>query len=397
MPYEQIVVIEDQQAMVELLRIELESAGYQVLSVPDGKAGLELIERKHPQLVILDVLLPEMDGYEILKILKANPSTQAIPVVLLTARSLDADIEKGLELDADDYICKPFHPDLLIKRIKTLLGHHGEHRSKVSQDETVKKILIVEDEQEMRKMLAIELESQGYWVFEADNGDMGFTLARTVKPDLIISDILMSPTNGNQLLKMLRESDFGCHIPFVVLTARGKMRDYFETMDVDGFIEKPFDAHVLLAKIEGILDRIPPNASKEDNVEKLGKPLPQKRKILILEDEEKLSEVFQNIFRDYGYEVKIIHSVPECLQEAILFNPDLIISKYLVEGMTADKIIGLLRCMPKLKDTPIVVYAKSFLERHARKSVLQAGAADFLMDGAGTKLLKKANDLFRRK
>ena len=117
-----IVVIDDERDMVQLLRIELETEGYVVSAAFDGKSGLELIQKVKPDLVLLDVMMPEMNGYEVLELLKQDPLTKAIPVVMLTAKGLENEIQKGLDLGADEYVSKPFHPGLLIKRIQTLLS-----------------------------------------------------------------------------------------------------------------------------------------------------------------------------------------------------------------------------------------------------------------------------------
>lgn len=121
MGYEQIVIIDDEEAMIALLKLELESEGFRVSSASDGSSALELIQKDLPRLVLLDVMMPDMDGYEVLKSLKENPRTRKIPVLMLTAKGLDPDIQKGLDLGADDYITKPFHANLLLKRIKTVL------------------------------------------------------------------------------------------------------------------------------------------------------------------------------------------------------------------------------------------------------------------------------------
>ena len=112
-----------------------------------------------------------------------------------------------------------------------------------------KKILIVEDEAQMQMLLSDELKTAGYEVHSAWDGEEGFQKAEEVKPDLIIADIMMPRIDGNQLMKKLRKSDFGRYIPFIVLTARGKMRDYFEILEVDCFIEKPFESKYLLERI----------------------------------------------------------------------------------------------------------------------------------------------------
>lgn len=116
-----IVIIDDEVEMTQLLKIELETEGYQVCMAHDGQDGLRLIGQEHPDLVLLDVMMPQMDGYEVLKALKTDSRTKDIPVMMLTAKGLTEDVQKGLDLGADDYIAKPFHSGLLIKRIRTIL------------------------------------------------------------------------------------------------------------------------------------------------------------------------------------------------------------------------------------------------------------------------------------
>ncbi len=122
MKKKRIVIIDDEKDMVRLLQIELESEGYEVNPAFDAKSGLESIRQTRPDLVLLDVMLPDISGYEVLRSLKQDPLTKAIPVMMLTAKGLEREIQKGLDLGADEYISKPFNAALLIKRIATVLS-----------------------------------------------------------------------------------------------------------------------------------------------------------------------------------------------------------------------------------------------------------------------------------
>jgi DNA-binding response OmpR family regulator len=124
MVHKKIAIIDDEEEMVQLLTVELESEGYQVVSATDGRAGLGMIKRERPDLIILDVMMPDVSGYEVIKALKQDGSLKNIPIIMLTAKSLDEDIQKGLDLGAQDYVTKPFHAGLLMKRIATVL-HNG--------------------------------------------------------------------------------------------------------------------------------------------------------------------------------------------------------------------------------------------------------------------------------
>ncbi len=113
-----ILVIDDERNIVELLRLYLEKEGWLVVSAADGEAGLELHRRHDPDLVILDLMLPRIDGFEVCREIRRRGDT---PVVMLTARDDDVDAIVGLELGADDYVTKPFNPRALVARVKAVL------------------------------------------------------------------------------------------------------------------------------------------------------------------------------------------------------------------------------------------------------------------------------------
>jgi len=117
----QIFVVEDEKDIVELLTYNLEKDGYRVLSEMDGAAALKKIPEKMPDLVLLDLMLPKVDGLTICKTLKSNPRTAHIPVVMLTAKGEESDKIVGLELGADDYMTKPFSVKELLARVRAVL------------------------------------------------------------------------------------------------------------------------------------------------------------------------------------------------------------------------------------------------------------------------------------
>ncbi|MGE4299623.1 MAG: response regulator [Desulfovibrionaceae bacterium] len=121
MEKELVLVIEDDEDILQLLSYNLEAAGYAPLTAGDGETGLALALRKLPQCVILDLMLPGMDGFEVCRELRRQPETRAIPVIMLTARGDEVDRVVGLEMGADDYVVKPFSPRELLLRVKAVL------------------------------------------------------------------------------------------------------------------------------------------------------------------------------------------------------------------------------------------------------------------------------------
>lgn len=118
---EKILIVEDEKDIVKMLDYNLKKESFRTLSVQDGEDALDLASREHPDLVILDLMLPGMDGLEVCKALKAAVKTASIPIIMLTAKSQESDKIVGLELGADDYVTKPFSPRELIARIKAVL------------------------------------------------------------------------------------------------------------------------------------------------------------------------------------------------------------------------------------------------------------------------------------
>lgn len=121
MAKEQILVIEDELDILELIRFNLSREGYRVIAQPSGETGLRAAKTSLPDLVVLDLMLPEIDGLEVCKILKSDPKTAHVPIIMLTAKGEEADIVTGLEVGADDYIVKPFSPKVLIARVRAIL------------------------------------------------------------------------------------------------------------------------------------------------------------------------------------------------------------------------------------------------------------------------------------
>lgn len=121
-----ILAIDDEKDILELLEYNLSKEGYNVLTAESGEAALEIIRRNMPDLMLLDLMLPGMDGLEICRIAKENPRTKHIPIVMLTAKGEEADIVAGLEIGAEDYITKPFSPRVLLARIRAVLRRKAQ-------------------------------------------------------------------------------------------------------------------------------------------------------------------------------------------------------------------------------------------------------------------------------
>ena len=118
MSHRRILIVDDEQDIVETLRFSLEMEGFQCLSSYDGTDGLKKAQEENPDLIILDIMLPKIDGYRICRLLKFDEKYRHIPIIMLTARAQEKDISTGKETGADEYVTKPFEMDTLIGLVK---------------------------------------------------------------------------------------------------------------------------------------------------------------------------------------------------------------------------------------------------------------------------------------
>jgi DNA-binding response OmpR family regulator len=117
-----ILVVDDETELLKALSIRLKTSGYEVITASDGQEGLEKAKSLNPDLIVLDILMPKMDGYEVCRMLKFDEKYKSIPVIMLTAKAQDIDKAMGKKVGADDYITKPFETQDLVDKIKKYLG-----------------------------------------------------------------------------------------------------------------------------------------------------------------------------------------------------------------------------------------------------------------------------------
>jgi K+-sensing histidine kinase KdpD/CheY-like chemotaxis protein len=183
-----ILVVDDEAHIRELLNQELGEAGYKVLVAKNGRDAIEKIRKQRPDLVILDVMMPEMNGFDVAAVLKNDPATMDIPIIIL---SIVQDKERGFRLGVDRYLTKPIDTELLFREIGTLL----------EQGKSKKKVMVVDEDASTVKTLAQVLHTRGYHVVEA-NGLELVEKAVSEKPDIIILNSLLS--EKQEVVKTLR-------------------------------------------------------------------------------------------------------------------------------------------------------------------------------------------------
>jgi signal transduction histidine kinase/CheY-like chemotaxis protein len=221
-----ILVIDDDPDACEIIEHNLTKDGFKVVTALSGEQGLRLAHDIHPAAITLDVMMPDMDGWSILRALKADPVLHNIPVIMLT---MIDDRSRGYSLGAVDYLTKPVDRDQLHKAM-----------SRYYSDGETCSVLLVDDDAETRHMMARTLENAGWTVSEAGNGQEALDIMPDLQPRLILLDLMMPVMDGFGFLAIMRARPEWRHIPVIVITAKdltGEDRDRLTGM-VEEVLEK---------------------------------------------------------------------------------------------------------------------------------------------------------------
>ncbi len=205
----EVLVIEDDPSALRLLREYLEPVGYVVRSAPDGEAGLAEARRRTPAAVILDVLLPRLDGWEVLRRLKEDEALRDVPVIIVTVVD---EREVGLALGAVDYLVKPVQREALLASLDRL------RQASPSPTETVR-VLAVDDEPAAVALIRAALEPEGFEVVEALGGREALARARSEPIDVVVCDLVMPDIDGFEVIGELKRDSRTADIPILVCTA----------------------------------------------------------------------------------------------------------------------------------------------------------------------------------
>jgi PAS domain S-box-containing protein len=238
-----ILVVEDDRDLAVLLRRQLESEGYQVLLASGGEDALWLAKEAQPQLITLDIMLPDLDGFAVLERLKANPLTSGIPVVIV---SVVTETDRGYSLGAVDYIVKPFEEEQLFEAVRNALSSVEETKSH--------RLVVAEDDPDVLALLEQSLSLHGYEVWTASDGQEALARVRECHPDLVLLDTKMPDMDGYEVIRQLKRDQATNSIPIVVTTGSqaAKVRDGVSVlgMDVSQYVTQPFPIEVLIRAIK---------------------------------------------------------------------------------------------------------------------------------------------------
>jgi CheY-like chemotaxis protein len=217
-----VLVVDDDPTVREMMQRYLAREGYHVVTAADGDEGLRIARHIKPSVITLDVVMPEKDGWDVLRSLKSERALSEIPVVMLT---IIDERNKGYALGASDYVIKPINKRQLLSILE-----------KYRLSDSTNVVLVVEDEADMRRRLRTTMSAEGWEVEEAENGRIALDVLSKVRPNLILLDLMMPEMDGFEFLAELRNDQSYREIPVVVVTGADLTAE--DHRNLNGGVEK---------------------------------------------------------------------------------------------------------------------------------------------------------------
>lgn len=265
-----ILVIEDNPINLELMTYLLRAWGHEAISATDGQAGLDVVRADPPDLVVCDIQMPGLDGYEVARALKADATLARVPLLAVTAFAMVGDHDRALRAGFDGHFSKPIDPAQFMAELARFLPDvpaapkpsPAPPPGEIAVQRPIRPelcamapglvVLMVDDTDANLAFKVSLLEPAGYQVLTAGGGEQAFELARTRHVDLILSDVVMHEGNGFELLERVR-SDVVLHaMPFIFLTATARddaSRDRGLALGADAYLVRPIEPESLLAAL----------------------------------------------------------------------------------------------------------------------------------------------------
>jgi len=234
-----IALIEDEEVLAGVLENKLKKEGFDVFTARDGEAGLELVQAVMPDLILLDIIMPKMDGFEVLARLHEDKNLSKIPVIVISNSGQPVEIEKAVSLGVKDYLIKAeFDPQEVLSKILNQLNSAGKNIRGVrsvalggsdSPTKTVDpknfKVLVVEDDSFLRDLISRKLTKEGFQVLQALEGEEGLRKAIEEKPHIVLLDLILPGMDGFEILQKIRADEGAGKVPVIILSNLGQKDD----------------------------------------------------------------------------------------------------------------------------------------------------------------------------
>jgi len=361
-----VLIVEDEDTAADLMRVQLETTGYRTTRAVSAEQAMEMLAVAKPDLITLDILLPGMDGWDFLAMLKQDKSLAHIPVVIV---SIVADEKKGFSLGATEVLQKPVSKKLLLTSVADAgLGLNGGISGTV---------LVVDDDPKAVELVSRHLESGGATALRAYGGAEAIEIATEKKPGLIVLDLMMPEVTGFDVVDALKASEATAHIPIIILTAKvitdadrkalnGGVLKIVEKSGFNhgsfinevrrataGLVAKPAPEHELHSAQKA--NQAEQKPQLETHRSKLGTRREAASLVLIVEDNARESNLLKNYLEDAGYAVMQAGTGAVALDMMAACKPDLITLDLMMPDMDGFEFLNEKANFREYQDIPVMI------------------------------------------
>jgi len=234
-----ILIAEDDTVLLDVLRSKLTLNGHEVTSATNGEEAFRFLKSSKPDLILLDILMPLMGGFEILEAISKDPQLKKIPVIVISNSGQPVEIERALKLGAKDYLVKAiFDPEEVLNKVQQhLTGGSGRDSTSLGADLPPAKssstvVLVVEDDKFLRGLLIQKLKKENFQVLEAIDGEEGVRITKEKRPNLVLLDLILPGVDGFGVLEQVKKDPKTKDIPVIILSNLGQKDDVEKGMNL---------------------------------------------------------------------------------------------------------------------------------------------------------------------
>ncbi len=267
-----ILVIEDNAANMELMVYLLQAAGYSTLSAWDGDEGLRVATQQTPDLIVCDIQMPKLNGYEFAQAAKADARLRSVPLIAVTAFAMVGDRQRAEAAGFDGYITKPIEPESFVHDVEAFLPEAGRQQARprasvpaeapVEASHSGRTILVVDNDQNNLDLATSLLSYGGYVVLTARDPEAALAIALRAPPDLIISDVCMPGSSGFDFIETVKRDPKLSPIPFIFVTSTSvdeRDRRKGLALGATNYLFRPIEAQVLLETVDNCFRELDDN------------------------------------------------------------------------------------------------------------------------------------------
>lgn len=371
-----VLIVDDSLTVRMDLAEAFESAGFSTLLASTVAEARTLLARQPVSAVILDVILPDEDGIELLREIRAAQSAQAPFVLLLSSEADVRDRIRGISVGADDYVGKPYDTSYVIARVRELL------RARTPVEPPAKQtILIIDDSSTFRGELGAALESANYAVVTAADGEEGLRIADNIRPTAILVDSVMPGIDGGTVIRRIRLDAALRATPCVLLTASEDRGAELRALEAgaDAFVRKE-DLELVLARVSAVL-----RATSLEPV--LAASLLGPKRVLAVDDSATYLHELLAVLRGEGYDVVPARSGEEGIEMLATQPFDCILLDLVMPGIDGIETCRRIKASPLHRDIPLIMLTAAE-NRKAMIEALASGADDFISKSSELEVLK---------